>query len=50
MTDRVSATVVHDGGEEEIERSLRPGSLVEFEETEDGFFVRRVDRAPGDAR
>jgi energy-coupling factor transporter ATP-binding protein EcfA2 len=25
-----------------------PGSLVEFEETENGFFVRRVDVAPGD--
>ncbi len=30
MTDRVLATVVHEGGEEEIERTLRPGSLAEF--------------------
>ena len=26
--------------------TTRPGSLVEFEETDDGFFVRRVDMAP----
>ena len=30
MTERVLATVVHDSGEEEIERTLRPGSLAEF--------------------
>jgi putative ABC transport system ATP-binding protein len=35
---------------EEWIQDYPPGSLVEFEETEDGFFVRRVDRAPGDAR
>jgi Holliday junction DNA helicase RuvB len=30
MTERVLATIVHDSGEEEIERTLRPGSLAEF--------------------
>ena len=35
---------------EEWIQDYPPGSLVEFEETEDGFYVRRVDRAPGDAR
>ena len=35
---------------EEWIQDYPPGSLVEFEETEDGFFVRRVDRTPGDAR
>jgi Holliday junction DNA helicase RuvB len=30
MSERVLATVVQDGGEEELESSLRPGSLAEF--------------------
>jgi Holliday junction DNA helicase RuvB len=30
MTERVLATVVADGSEEELERSLRPGSLADF--------------------
>ena len=35
---------------EEWSDDYPPGSLVEFEETEDGFFVRRVDVTPGDRR
>jgi Holliday junction DNA helicase RuvB len=30
MTERVLATALHDGGEEELERSLRPSSLADF--------------------
>ena len=31
---------------EEWAEDYPPGSLVEFEETDDGFFVRRVDMTP----